>query len=75
MELYDWMKQVLDAGAEKAKRNISIVVIDEAGNDTVRWSVLRAWPVKYKISDLQARSDEVLIESLEIAHEGLVWAT
>jgi len=72
MELYNWEKQVIQTGAEGARKNMSIVVVDEAGNDKARWNIVRAWPVRYKPSDLEAKGNEVSIETLEIAHEGLI---
>jgi len=47
MELYNWQKQVIGTGAEGARKNMSIVVVDEAGNDKARWDIVRAWPVRY----------------------------
>jgi phage tail-like protein len=35
------------------------------------WKVKRAWPVKIQGSDLKADANEVAIETLEVAHEGL----
>jgi phage tail-like protein len=35
------------------------------------WSAKNAFPVKYQASDLKADGNEVAIETLEIAHEGL----
>jgi len=52
--------------------NMSIIIMDEAGNDKVRWDIVGAWPVRYKPSELEAKGNEVSIETLEIAHEGLV---
>ncbi|HHN64074.1 MAG TPA: phage tail protein [Nitrospirae bacterium] len=70
MELYNWRQQVVDSGAEGARKNISIILVDEAGNDKARWDIVRAWPVKYDPPDFNAKGNEVAIESLEIAHEG-----
>ncbi|MBM3756771.1 MAG: hypothetical protein FJW38_22655 [Acidobacteria bacterium] len=35
------------------------------------WTVTRAWPTKWELSELDAAKNEVSIETLEIAHEGL----
>ena len=69
-ELYNWRQQVIDSGAENARRNLSIILLDDLGNEKARWDVVRAWPVKYDPPDLNAKGNEVAIESLEIAHEG-----
>jgi phage tail-like protein len=35
------------------------------------WKIKRAWPCKIQSSDLKADSNEVAIETIELAHEGL----
>jgi phage tail-like protein len=70
MELYNWRKQVMDSGAEKARKNMSIILIDEAGNDKARWDIVNAWPNKYDPPDFSAKGNEVAIELLEVVHEG-----
>jgi phage tail-like protein len=70
MEIYNWRQQIIDTGAEGARRNMSIILIDEAGSDKARWDITRAWPTKYDPPDFSAKGNEVAIETLEIVHEG-----
>lgn len=70
MDLYKWRQQIIDTGAEGARKNMAIVLIDEAGKDKARWNIVQAWPVKYKPADFSSKANEVAIETLEIAHEG-----
>ena len=44
---------------------------DEAGADAARFVIDQAWPVKYDPSDLNAKGNEVMIELLELANEGI----
>jgi phage tail-like protein len=53
------------------RRNGSIVLMDEAGNEVLRWNFRQGWPCKIEGPTLKASSSEVAIESIEIAHEGL----
>ena len=71
LDLYNWKKTVEDTGAITARKSISIVLIDEEGNDKSRWNVVEAWPTKYAPSGLSAKANEVLIESIDIVHEGI----
>lgn len=71
MELYSWRKQVEGGGAIKARKSISIVLIDEEGNDKSRWDIIEAWPTKYSSSGFDAKGNAVVIESLELVHEGI----
>lgn len=70
MELYEWRKSVIDTGAEGARRNLSIIQVDEKGDDKARWNIENAWPSKYDPADFNAKGNEVAIETLEIVHEG-----
>lgn len=71
MELYDWRKSIEDSGAAANRKNISLILVDEEGNDKSRWDIVEAWPTKYDPSDFSAKGNEVLIETLEIVHEGI----
>lgn len=70
MDLYNWRKQVIDSGAEGARKNMAIVLIDEAGTDKCRWDIVQAWPSKYDPADFSGKGNEVAIETLEVVHEG-----
>lgn len=70
IDLYNWRQQVIDSGAEGARKNISITLVDEAGADKARWDIVEAWPTKYDPPDFSAKGNEVAIETLEIVHEG-----
>ncbi len=69
MDIYNWIKSVSEGKVER--KSITIISIDEEGNDSVTWQVIQAWPMKYSISDFKGTGNEVLIETLEIAHEGM----
>lgn len=68
-ELYDWFKAVMDSGAPGNRRSMSIQLTDEEGNEKARWNIFEAWPVSYKVSDLNAQANEVAVEILEITFE------
>ncbi len=70
MDIYNWRQQIIDTGAEGARKNMSIILVDEAGSDKARWDITRAWPTKYDPPDFSAKGNEVAIETLEIVHEG-----
>jgi phage tail-like protein len=69
MDLYNWHKNVTLGKVER--KNISVIVIDEEGNDKSRWNFVEAWPTKYDAPDLNAKGTDVSIETLEIVHEGV----
>jgi phage tail-like protein len=50
---------------------VTISLLDEAGGVTMVWSLSNAWPTKITGTDLKADGNEVAVETIEIAHEGL----
>ncbi|HMK50159.1 MAG TPA: phage tail protein [Thermodesulfovibrionales bacterium] len=71
LDIYNWRKQIIDTGAEGARKNLSIILVDEAGKDKARWNIMQAWPTKYDPPDFTAKGNDVAIETLEIVHEGI----
>ena len=59
------------AGQRRTARRLRSSCQDEAGADKARFVVSEAWPIKYDPSDLNAKGNEVLIELLELANEGI----
>ena len=68
-ELWDWRKKSMDGTVER--KNGSIVLCNEAGEEKVRWNFLEGWPTKWTGPSFNATGNEVAIETLEIAHEGV----
>ena len=71
LELYEWRKAVEEGRIDEARRNVSIVVLDNQGNPAARWEFSQAWPKRYNAPELDAAGTDVAIESLEIVHEGM----
>lgn len=71
LDLFNWHKAITDGDILNQRKRITIVVLDEAGQDKTRFVVSEAWPVKYDPSDLNAKGNEVLIELLEFVNEGI----
>jgi phage tail-like protein len=67
--LWEWRKTVMDGRTER--RSGSIVLLNEAREEALRWNFREGWPSKLQGPALAARTSEVAIESCEITHEGL----
>jgi phage tail-like protein len=68
-QLYKWH---LDAVKGKVqRRNGSIVLLDRQGQEQIRWNFRNAWPSKWDGPDFNAEGNDVAIETLELAHEGV----
>ena len=74
MELYDWYKLVLDGKISDARRNMSVVLLDDEGQEFARWNFTESWPCRYSPPDLDAMDDGFALETFEIAYESMVRA-
>jgi phage tail-like protein len=71
--LYTWRKRVIDGKTQRATG--SIILLDESRQPALRWNFTAGWPSKWEGPALNAKTSEVAIETLEIAHEGVELAT
>lgn len=49
-----------------------IELIDEQANTVISWNITNAVPIKLTCSDLKSNTNDVAIETMEWAHEGIV---
>jgi phage tail-like protein len=68
-DFYTWINTVNLNTVER--RDIVIKLLNEKHEPVVTWRAVNAFPLKVQASDLKADGNEVAIESIEIAHEGL----
>jgi phage tail-like protein len=71
--LYDWFDTVVQASDKTPYKTGSIVIYDRTQTEVARFNLEQCWPSKLTASDLQAGSDEVMIEELTIQHEFIDW--
>jgi phage tail-like protein len=71
LDLFQWHRAVSAGGIGGNRKNVAIVVLDEAGADKARFVVTEAWPVKYAAGPLNAKGNDVVVEQLELANEGI----
>lgn len=72
-EFYEWWNTVKLNTIER--RDLTIALLDEEHEPKVVWKIKNAWPVKVQSTDLKSDGNEVAIESVELAHEGLTIET
>lgn len=68
-KFWDWFSQIKMNTIKRIPVTISL--LDETGSPTMVWTLANAWPTKITGTDLKSDGNEVAIESIEIAHEGL----
>src|SRR5262245_15343000 len=68
-KLWEWRKQVLDGKTQR--QSGSITLLDEARKPAVEWAFREAWPRKLDGPTFNGKTNEVAIETLELAVESV----
>lgn len=68
-KFFEWFDQIKMNVIKRVP--ITISLLDEVGTPVMVWTLANAWPTKITGTDLKAEGNEVAVESIEIAHEGL----
>jgi len=68
-DLQKWAFRI--AAGQFEHKNGTIVMSDQKGQVVARYTLTNAWPTKWSGPDFDATSNDVAIETIEIAHEGL----
>ena len=69
LDLWNWWQTVVDGTVER--RNVVLVLLDDTRTPALRWVLRNAWIARIEVSELDAGKNEVAVESIELAHEGL----
>jgi phage tail-like protein len=68
-DFWNWINEIKMNTIKR--RTMVINLLDETGTPKMVWTLTNAWPIKFTAPDLKAEGNEVAIESLELAHEGI----
>jgi phage tail-like protein len=68
-EFFKWLSTIKLNTVER--RDLVISLLNEKHEPVMTWKVQNAFPVKLEGPQLKASGNEVAIESIELAHEGL----
>lgn len=63
LSLWEWMKH-------KDRRDGTITLLNRNREPQLRIRFRSGWPCRWELSDLDASSNEILVETLEISHQG-----
>jgi phage tail-like protein len=70
-ELYSWYKDVVRGIIQR--RNVTVNLLDTQKRVLKVWNFKNAFPVKWNASDLKSDGSTILVESVELVHQGLIW--
>ncbi len=68
-ELFSWYMRVVQGKFEP--RNLSVIVYDSEGKETARWNFVKAYPIRWVGPTLHGDTNDVAVETLELAHAGI----
>ncbi len=66
---WDWHEDVVSGSIER--RTVSIILMDEVGEEAWRWICTDALPTKWTGPELDAGANAIAMESVELVHHGL----
>jgi len=66
-EFFMWRKTVIDGKVER--KSISVIIHNDAGEESMRYNFFECWPSKYTGPALNARNSAHATEALEILYE------
>lgn len=69
-DAFKWF-QLVAGGAYAYRLSAEIEVQDANGDAVMTWGLDNCLPVKFKTADLNARGNDIGVEELHLAHEGL----
>lgn len=65
-----WIEEVANERVDK-RRDVTIRLLNEKHAPVAAWTAARCFPVKITAPDLKSDANEIAVESIELAHEGL----
>jgi phage tail-like protein len=71
--LWQWYGNIVNGTPDR--RNVTIVLMNEAHQPVLRWHAESAWVNKIEGPSFKAAGNEVAMESVELVHEGLTIET
>ncbi|HXO77959.1 MAG TPA: phage tail protein [Puia sp.] len=68
-----WLKQTFDDEQYQTLPTVSIYLLGEEHAPILHWTINNVWPRSWKIGDLNAERGEVLLETLELNYNRLIF--
>jgi phage tail-like protein len=68
-DLWEWRKKVIQGQTQRLSGTITL--LDESRKPALVWRFFEGWPSKWEGPAMNAKNNDIAIETLEIAHEGL----
>lgn len=70
LDLWNWLMDTVEGRVRRTE--VSVAMLDPTGaNEVLRWNLANAWPKEWLGAPLSAVGNELAIETLTLAHEGI----
>jgi phage tail-like protein len=69
--LHDWRDKIEKGQIAQNRKNGTVTLYAPDGSAIAKYSFVNAWPCKFKGPALDSTKNEIAIEEIELAHEGL----
>ena len=70
MDMWKWRQLIEKGQIDDARKNGSIKMFNQKGEEIARWNFIKAWPSKLVGPTANANNNEVGIEEMELTVEG-----
>jgi phage tail-like protein len=70
LDIWKWRDTVIKQGADAARIDGKIELLDITGSVIATYQFKQGWPIKYVAATLDASSNNIALEEVQIAHEG-----
>jgi phage tail-like protein len=68
--LYNWEKEVAQGIINR--KSVSVVLLDSLRREVRKWTFQYAFPIKWSSGNLNSTGSSIEVETLELAHQGLL---
>lgn len=69
--VFDWYLDVCNSGKDLEKKTLSVLVQDADGRDLAEWRIKNAWPCRWVAPLMSTDTNQLTVEYLGFAHEGV----
>ncbi len=66
--LLDWFEAAVE-GLAIEPVDVTVSLLNEQHEPLMSWSVTRAWPVKWSVSNFNAQNNAIVVDTLELAYQ------
>ena len=68
-----WLKNAFDQEVVEPRDIVTIILLNEEHKELMHWTINNVWPLSWKIGELNAEQGAVLIETLELNYNRLIF--